>query len=63
MNIRSLHWLIVEFDTGMTAFVVVHFQGLCQQSSLVPFSKTPRALSLIRPFSVGKHHGNGAGKS
>ncbi len=60
MNIRSLYVLIAESDTGMTAFVVKHFQGLCQQSSLVSFSKTPRALSLI---SVGKYHGNGAGKS
>lgn len=47
----------------MTAFVVIHFQCLCQQSSLASFSKTPQALSLIRPFSVGKYHGNGAGKS
>lgn len=50
------------FDTGMTA-LVIHFHGLCQQSWLISFSKTPRALSLIRPFSVGKYHGNHAGKS
>lgn len=41
----------------------LHFQCLCQQSSLASFSKTPQVLSLIRPFSVGKHHGNSAGKS
>lgn len=41
----------------------LHFQRLCQQSSLASFSKTPQVLSLIRPFSVGKHHGNSAGKS
>lgn len=41
----------------------LHCQCLCQQSSLASFSKTPQVLSVIRPFSVGKHHGNSAGKS
>lgn len=58
-----IYVLIVESDSGMTAFMVIHFQGLCQQSLLVLFSKTPRALSLIQPFSAGKYHGNGVGKS
>lgn len=55
--------LFCQSDCGMTSFVVIHFQGLCQQSSLVLFSKTPWGLSLIGLFSVGKYHGNSAGKS
>lgn len=49
--------------TGLTTFVVMHFQGLCQQSLLVSLSKPPWVLSLIGHFSVGKYHGNSAGKS
>lgn len=58
--IRSLYVSIGEVDTGMTAFVSRVF---AKQSLHVSFSKTPQALSLIRPFSIGKHHGNGVGKS
>lgn len=50
-------------DTGLTTFVVMHFQGLWQQSLLVSLSKTPWVLSLIGHLAVGKYHGNSAGKS
>lgn len=63
ITIGSLYVLIAESDTSMIALVAIHFQCLWQQSSLILFSNPPQGLSMIRPFSVGKYHGNSAGKS
>lgn len=63
ITIGPLSVLIAESDTSMIALVAIHFQCLWQQSSLILFSNTPQELSMIRPFSVGKYHGNSAGKS